>query len=79
MKRKYKHRFDRVYFLNRWLHINRHNRGSFTIFGIARWFSGPSDYRIELCFFGLEAHVWFIRRALGPALYKIDSPPTVIE
>ena len=79
MKGKYKHRFDRVYFINRWLHKNRHSRGDITIIGISRWFSGPHDYRYSLCFFGLEAHLWFKRTFIGPVTYKMDSNPDVIE
>jgi hypothetical protein len=73
MEGYYKHSFNYVYFINRWSRSYRHDRASFTIIGITRWFSGPLDYRWTLCFFGLECHIWMKRQWIETQPKDLDQ------
>lgn len=60
-QRKYKIKFDRINFSNRWKQ-SRIGRGSdWTIIGISEWWCSPTEFCYKICFFGLDLKIWFSR------------------
>lgn len=59
MRTKYKHRFDRVVFNNRWL--QKYPPDNYTIFGLSKFWFSSLEYEWRLSFFGLEMRIWIKR------------------
>jgi len=55
-----KTKFERISFINRWLH--KYGRESdWIIIGVSKWWWGWEGYCYKCCFFGLEMKLWFKR------------------
>jgi hypothetical protein len=54
-------KYERIYFNNRWKQNEFKRNHDWTIIGVSKWWCGPCDFCYKICFFGLEAHIWFNR------------------
>lgn len=61
MKPHYVHKFDRIFFYNRWAMHKFGRPCDWTIIGISERWGGPSEYSYNFCFFGFQMSVWFKR------------------
>lgn len=72
MKRKWNHKFDTIYFKNRW---KEHHRGDWTIIGLHRWYHSVTEYCYRFCFFGLECHIWMKRSLINKKAHRDNLIP----
>lgn len=52
-------KYDYISFRNRWR--EKYPNSDWTILGLSWWWSGPSDKRFGIHFFGIEVLIWFKR------------------
>lgn len=65
MRTKYKHKFDKLVFTNRWKMSGKIRYwGDYTIIGICRFGFSPKEYEWRICFFGFELRFWMKREAV---------------
>ena len=64
MRNKYKHRFDRITFQNRWKQTKISRNSDWVIFGIQQWWFSPYEYEYRLCFFGFDMRIWMKRERI---------------
>lgn len=62
MRTKYRHKFHRFAFLNRWK--ERYPNGDWVIFGFAKWWCFWDSYCYKICLFGLDFQFWFKREEI---------------
>jgi hypothetical protein len=62
---KYKHKFDRVTFTNKWTyHRSLRHWGDYTLIGLSKFWFSSYEYEWRLCLFGLELRIWMKRELI---------------
>lgn len=61
MRTKYKIKFDRITFVNRWIKDRVLGWSDYTLIGIRKFWFSPTQFEWQVCFFGLEMRIWLIR------------------
>lgn len=59
---KYKHKFEKIMFLNRWILSEYARSDDWVLIGISTWWGSPQRYQWRLSFFGLELRFIFSRK-----------------
>ena len=62
---KYKHKFDTVFFMNRWKRPLWDRSGSWVILGLAKDYFSPTEYEYRIAFFGFDIRIWMIREPVS--------------
>lgn len=60
-KTKYKHKFERLIFNNRWATPYWHRSGNWLVIGIDTQYFSPTEYEFKIGFFGFELRIFMIR------------------
>lgn len=60
-EKKYKYKFDRIVFNNRWKKPFWNRNGTWVIVGFGKRFFSSTSYEYYLNFFGLDIRFWFER------------------